>query len=123
MKTSHRLTTSHATQRRSTPVALLLAALLAGCGSSVKLDDQPPVESRSGTPVGPATGGSGAGGAGQAASQSQVTTVDQSNQSDRSEASQPTQAVAQPPNPAFLYSFSQSCWNSAAAAWPVISSR
>jgi peptidoglycan-associated lipoprotein len=76
MKTSHRLTTSHATQRRSTPVALLLAALLAGCGSSVKLDDKPPVESRSGTPVGPATGGSGAGGAGQAASQSQVTTVD-----------------------------------------------
>ena len=69
--------------------AAALAVLLAGCGSTVKLDE-PPVESRTPTPVTPgsatagATGGAGGAGAGTspvgagsgaAASQSQVATV------------------------------------------------
>jgi peptidoglycan-associated lipoprotein len=66
--------------RRATfalPGALLLAALVAGCGSSVKLDDKPPVESRAGTPVGPGGAASGtAANAGQGTAQTQVTTVD-----------------------------------------------
>lgn len=41
--------------------AVLAAALLAGCGSSVKLDDGAPVSDRTGTPVGSA-GGAAAGG-------------------------------------------------------------
>jgi peptidoglycan-associated lipoprotein len=74
-----------------TSVSLSLAALLAACGSSVKLDE-PPVESRTPTPVSPAAtpqtgagqGGAGAGAGGTAASaaptptpapQSQVATV------------------------------------------------
>jgi peptidoglycan-associated lipoprotein len=73
-----------------TSVSLSLAALLAACGSSVKLDE-PPVESRTPTPVSPsatAQAGAGQGGAGAAtggsaggaatttpAAQSQVATV------------------------------------------------
>jgi peptidoglycan-associated lipoprotein len=74
-----------------TSVSLSLAALLAACGSSVKLDE-PPVESRTPTPVSPAAtpqaeagqGGAGAGAGGTATSaaptptpapQSQVATV------------------------------------------------
>ncbi len=49
-------------------VPLVLAALLAGCGSSVKLEDKPPVESRTPTPAGAASA--------PGTSQSQVATVD-----------------------------------------------
>jgi peptidoglycan-associated lipoprotein len=58
------------------PGALVLAALIGGCGSSVKLDDKPPVESRAGTPVGANAAGNAASGAGQGTAQTQVTTVD-----------------------------------------------
>jgi peptidoglycan-associated lipoprotein len=55
---------------RSTLAAVAVAAFLAGCGSSVKLDDkQAPVESRN-----PAGAGAGAGAG--SAPQSQVTSVD-----------------------------------------------
>lgn len=57
-------------------LALALVALLAGCGSSVKLDDVP-VEDKSGTSVTPAGGGAGAGSQGIAgATQSGVTPLD-----------------------------------------------
>jgi peptidoglycan-associated lipoprotein len=62
------------------PLALVLAtALLAGCGSAVKLDETP-VESRTPTVIDPAGAGSGAsasgtGGASAGAAQSQVATV------------------------------------------------
>lgn len=67
---------------RAVPATLVLAfsaALLAGCGSSVKLDQPPPVESRN--PTAGATGAGGVAGAGGGANagtapQSQVTTVD-----------------------------------------------
>lgn len=52
--------------------ALAAVAVISGCASSVPLEDKPPVESRSGTSVGPGGAGAGAGGA----PQSQVTTVD-----------------------------------------------
>jgi len=52
--------------------ALAAVALISGCASSVPLEDKPPVESRTGTSVGPGGAGAGAGGAGQ----SQVTSVD-----------------------------------------------
>ena len=53
-------------------VAWAVAALLAGCASSVKLDDKPtPVETRTPTAVTPSTGA-----ANTAAPQSQVTSVD-----------------------------------------------
>ena len=55
--------------------ALAAVALLAGCASSVKLDTDVPVESRTGTAVGPdAAKGSGANSAG--AAQTAVTPVD-----------------------------------------------
>jgi peptidoglycan-associated lipoprotein len=54
--------------------ALLAAFTLAGCSSPVKLD-QPPVESRTGTPS-----GSGSGAAGSGTNQSQVASVDLSQQ-------------------------------------------
>ncbi|WP_428423176.1 peptidoglycan-associated lipoprotein Pal [Methylibium sp.] len=61
---------------RTTPALALLAALaLAGCSSPVKLDE-PPVESRTATPV----GGAGAGGSASGTSQSQVANVDLSAQ-------------------------------------------
>ncbi len=50
-----------------------LAAFLAGCGSSVKLDDSVPVEDRSGTSTAPGAGG--AGGANAGATQSRVAPV------------------------------------------------
>jgi peptidoglycan-associated lipoprotein len=49
------------------------ALLLAACGSSVKLDDKPAVESRTPTPAG--TGAAGAGATSGATPQSQVATV------------------------------------------------
>ncbi|MBQ0932948.1 peptidoglycan-associated lipoprotein Pal [Ideonella sp. 4Y16] len=64
-----------ATPRRSRPLlwsAALAASLLAGCASSVKLDNDVPVESRN--PNAAAQGGSGAGAGGTA--QSNVATVD-----------------------------------------------
>ncbi len=45
---------------RNTIWAMAVAALFAGCASKVKLDDKPPVESRTGTSVGP-EGAAGAG--------------------------------------------------------------
>lgn len=58
--------------RKTLGMFLAATVLLAGCGSSVKLDDKAaPVESRTGSAVGP---GGGAGAAG--SSQSQVTSVD-----------------------------------------------
>jgi peptidoglycan-associated lipoprotein len=64
---------------RTTGLATLLAALLAGCGSTVKLDETP-VESRTPTAVpsgtGPGTPTAGAGTTAPAAPQSQVATVD-----------------------------------------------
>jgi peptidoglycan-associated lipoprotein len=49
-----------------TSVSLVLATLLAACGSSVKLDE-PPVESRTPTPVSPGSAAQAAGGQGGAA--------------------------------------------------------
>lgn len=61
------------TTLRITLGAALLSAVLAGCGSSVKLDDAPPVVDARPTPA----GGAGAGGARPGgAPQSGVTTVD-----------------------------------------------
>lgn len=57
-------------------LALTLVAILAGCGSSVKLDDVP-VEDKSGTAVTTGSGTTGAGtGAGAGAGQSSVASVD-----------------------------------------------
>ncbi|MFN0185984.1 MAG: peptidoglycan-associated lipoprotein Pal [Aquabacterium sp.] len=61
--------------------AVLAGLLLAGCGSSVKLDDGAPVESRSATPVTPGTAAATtptapAAGSATAAPQSRVATVD-----------------------------------------------
>lgn len=58
-------------------VGLILATLLAGCGSAVKLDETP-VESRTPTPVGAAAAQGAASGAVESATraQSQVATVD-----------------------------------------------
>ena len=50
---------------------LAASALMAGCSTPVKLDEPPPVESRTGTPVQPGTGGTTSGTAG-----SQVASVD-----------------------------------------------
>jgi peptidoglycan-associated lipoprotein len=47
---------------RNTIWSVAMVALFSGCASKVKLDDKPPVESRTGVGVGP--GGAGAGGAG-----------------------------------------------------------
>jgi len=47
---------------RNTIWAVAMVALFSGCASKVKLDDKPPVESRTGVGVGP--GGAGAAGAG-----------------------------------------------------------
>jgi peptidoglycan-associated lipoprotein len=56
---------------------LLVAGLLAGCASGVKLDNQAPVESRSTTGAGAdGAGGAAGGAAGAGAGQSSVTTVD-----------------------------------------------
>lgn len=66
------------TIRRTTPALALLTALaLAGCASSVKLDEAP-VESRTPTAAGAGAGGSGAAGSG--AGQSSVKNVDLSGQ-------------------------------------------
>jgi peptidoglycan-associated lipoprotein len=59
------------TGRAAAMVALAAAALMAGCASSVKLDEPAPVESRSGSTPG-AGGGAGAGSGGQ----SSVASVD-----------------------------------------------
>lgn len=62
---------------RGAAAAAVILALVAGC-SSVKLDDKPPVESRSGTAVTPGGGAAGAGGTGQGTgtSDSKVASVD-----------------------------------------------
>jgi peptidoglycan-associated lipoprotein len=62
------------TSMRNVGWILAAALVLAGCSSPVKLDEKPPVESRTGTPVGP--GGAGAGGATAGGGQSQVASVD-----------------------------------------------
>jgi peptidoglycan-associated lipoprotein len=59
------------TSMRSVGWILAAAGLLAGCSSPVKLDEKPPVESRTATPV-----GQGAGGAAAGTGQSQVASVD-----------------------------------------------
>ena len=56
--------------------SLLLTAGLAGCASSVKLNEDVPVESRTGTAVSPTAGGSASGGGTGGTSQSRVTPVD-----------------------------------------------
>ncbi len=61
---------------RAAAAALFVAALAAGC-SSVKLDSDVPVETRSGTPA--ASAGAGAGANAGGASQSRVTPVDLAN--------------------------------------------
>jgi peptidoglycan-associated lipoprotein len=62
------------TRKITTPLsALLLAALLAGCGSTVKLDDVP-VETRN--PTGAAAGSGNSSAAAAGTGQSRVTTVD-----------------------------------------------
>src|SRR5882757_11180194 len=65
------MNTKHSISIRSGLFAVVTAALLVGC-SSVKLDDAPPVETRTPTTVGAGTAGSSTSGAGQ----SGVTTVD-----------------------------------------------
>jgi peptidoglycan-associated lipoprotein len=64
----------------ATMTALALAALLAGCASSVKLDEPAPVENRSGTPVAGSSGQPAGGGKTTATPQTQVATVDLSKQ-------------------------------------------
>ena len=64
----------------ATTTALALAALLAGCASSVKLDEPAPVENRSGTPVAGSSGQPSGGSKTTATPQTQVTTVDLSKQ-------------------------------------------
>jgi peptidoglycan-associated lipoprotein len=77
MRLSTRPLTPHPLSLRSLVAVPLCALVLAGCGSNVKLDDTPPppVESRTGKPVGgggDASSGTTAGGT----SQSLVTSVD-----------------------------------------------
>ena len=59
---------------RTSLCAALISAWLAGCGSSVKLDDAAPVVDAKATPAG--TGAAGAGGSRAGTAQSAVTTVD-----------------------------------------------
>ena len=64
----------------ATTMALAVAALMAGCASSVKLDEPAPVESRTGTPVADAGSKPSSGGQTAGTPQTQVTTVDLSKQ-------------------------------------------
>ena len=64
----------------ATTIALATAALMAGCASSVKLDEPAPVENRSGTPVAGGSGQPAGGGKTTSTPQTQVTTVDLSKQ-------------------------------------------
>ncbi len=54
----------------------IAAALLAGCASGVKLDDPPPVETRTPSSVAGAAGGAAGGAGSSGTAQSQVTSVD-----------------------------------------------
>jgi peptidoglycan-associated lipoprotein len=49
---------------RTTLWTCAAVALISGCASKVPLDDKPPIESRSGTSVGPGAGGASPGGTG-----------------------------------------------------------
>ena len=76
--------------------AALVVALLAGCASSVKLDDGAPVEARSVTDANPAAAAAGAGANANAASpaQSQIASVDLTKRAAGSDAAAATAAAA-----------------------------
>jgi len=75
MNTHSEFLTRSPARRNATWIGLLAAAALAGCGSSVKLDDSKvPVETRTGSAVG-GSGGTGSAGSG-GTPQSQVASVD-----------------------------------------------
>ena len=77
MHLSNRLSTPEPRSLRALLAVPMCALVLAGCGSNVKLDDTapPPVESRTGKPVG-SGGDAGSGTTSGSTSQSQVTPVD-----------------------------------------------
>jgi peptidoglycan-associated lipoprotein len=70
-------------------VSVAMAALLAACGSSVKLDDKPPVETRNPTANQAGGPGAGAGATTGQGAQSQVATVDLNRADDVPDAKMP----------------------------------